>query len=1073
MTQPVSPDKPMLLRDNTPMFGVKVAPHTTLADREAAAAPYIAAEEARRKQKEEATSWWDVTKAAVKMNQVAPMVIDQFSSVAGDDDKTPLDDLKLKELTDGISTDYFDEFDDVETVGEGIRVRQRILDQLKAQATLNAKGPVAGMLAATLASVADPVALTASIASGGLLAPFIYGTKATRVARAVHSGLVGAAAAVPIEAYMASQDVTYDASDAAVSIIAGGAFAGALTYKWPGKLPDVERHTMSGLQQELVGEMERAGARHVPATDALLPNSRNPDGSIKTAAQRNEDWFNSIDRSDATTSMKSARADRASFTHGSETEEIRKMGHALYDDPNASVGSLQKETAAAYVLNQVDDVVRRGALNRRDFYKEFKKTLKASKGDYSEDAFEEAVARVMRGGTSDLPGVNQMAAFYKKEIQKMAELAKNPGKGVPVKGAEHMVIDDYLTRRWSTSKIAAKIATEGRAAVAGRIAAALKGYNPAQAKAVADHLIDVVGRSKGGHLDLRFADKNVETMTSYFRRELGLDFEDAQRAAEKLKRLTEGPDAGNANNLKFRLDLDEAALEDLLENNASNLFNSYTRTMYGHIALARQGIDSEDTFNALLEVAKQKQAQAKMEQGSKGFISDKVKDSEIRYLQDAHDFIIGRAVGETPGSFGATTGRLIRKYNYARVMNVQSLSAIGDLGQVLAQVGLKAAVQHIPEMMALHRRIRQGKFIDELSEETAQLTGWLNRSVVAKSRQRFEDYAAAGEVKQTVVNRVENLGDAAGRVTSHISGINAFQDMTQRLAGKAMIQTFLDAARTGKAHRLGEARLREIGVSEELMGRIKAEMMKSGNASWDSLGRIKKLNIDKWDYETRLQFGMVLRRWGAYAVQEQNFGSLPGFMDTAGGKLLFQFRSFQTGAWAKQTLYNVKHHDRIATESFVWSMLTGALSYYAKIQATLFLMPDHLKEEYLEKALGSQSGEIDWSKVAAESFMRAGISSFIPGLADGISFAGGGKPIFGERNSGLDANLFTGIPTIDLALKTNEALRATSQAIRQGEATQDMVDAWRKVSIWQNALGIRNGLYHIVKDWPTFQDNED
>lgn len=1064
MTDTVSPGKPQALTDDTGMFNVQVAPRYTHEQR----ATDKAAAEERLKQQEATHSWWDVTKAAVKMNQVAPMVLEQFATLPSGDDETPLNDEKLKELTEGISTEYFDEFDGVETVGEAVRTRQRIIDQLKAQEILMSKGAGTGIALSIAAGLTDPVAIAASVASGGLLAPVMYGARATRVQRAIQAGLVGAATNAPIEAYMANRDVTYDASDAVIGLVAGGVISGAVAHKWPGKLPDVEQFTQRALNQEYVGEMQKAGARHTPATDLLLPNSGNADGTIKSAAQRNTDWFNDLERNAAGTNMKGARLDRSSFVHGSETEEVRKMGHALFDDPNAEIGSLQRETAAMFTINQSDEVLRRTALNQREFYGEFKKGMKASKGDFSEDAFEEAVARVLRGGVSDNPAVTKMAAFYKKELQKVAEMAKNPGKGVPVKGAENMTVEDYLTRRWSTSKMAAKVATEGRASVAAQIAKALRGYPPNKAQAIAEHLIDVVGRTKAGHIDLRFVGKNLETMTSYFMRDLGMDFATARKNADKLKRLTEGLDASNANNLKFRLDLDESAVEDLLDNNASGLFSSYARTMYGHIGLARQGIDSEDTFNALLDATRSKRMDNLMKNGEQ---KSWKADAELQYLQDAYDFIIGRAVGEKPGSFGATAGRLARKYNYARVMNVQAISALGDLGQVLSQVGLKAAIQHIPEMLALHRRIRKGEFIDELSEETAQLTGWLNRSVTAKARQRFEDFAADGEVKETRWSKAERGADFVGRVTGHISGINALQDMTQRLAGKAMIQTFLDAARTGKPHRLGEARLRELGVSDELMGRIKAEMMKKGNASWDSLGRIKKLNIDNWDYETRLQFGMVLRRWGGYLVQEQHFGSLPGLMDTTAGKLLTQFRSFQSGAWVKQTLYNVKHHDRIATQAFIWSILTGALSFYVSVQAGMLLLDEEKRAEFLEKRLGGDGENPDWSKVAAQSFMRSGISSFLPGIVDTATAPFMDEPIFGQRNSGLAQGFIGGNPTLDTLTKLEGALTSTAQAIKQGEATKDMVDAWHSAVIWQNALGIRNGLYQLTKDMPDFQDD--
>lgn len=1066
MTDNVIPKKPSFLQDETHMFDVKVAPRYTPEQRAAdtaAQAEYV-------RQKEGAHSWWDVTKAAVKMNQVAPMVVEQFATPPGGDDDTPLDDAKLKELTEGISIDYFDEFDGVDTVGEAVRTRQRILDQLQAQEILMSKGAGPGIALSIAAGLTDPVAIAASVASGGLLAPVMYGAKATRLQRAVKAGLVGAAANAPIEAYMANRDVTYDASDAVIGLAAGGVISGAVAYKWPGKLPDIEQFTQRALNQEYVGEFQKAGARHTPSTDLLVPNSGNADGTIKSAAQRNTDWFNDLERNAADTHAQKARLDRAAYIFGSDIEEGRKLGHALIDDPDTALGALQGESAALFTITRSDEVLRREALNYQEAYGEFRKASKIGGADFSEDAFNREVWRAQNGLKSNNPAVNKLVEFYRKEYDKFAKEMQNPGKGVPVKGAENAVLDNYSTRRWSAPKTAAQVAVKGRAAVAARIAQSIKGYPPDKQLAIGEHLVDILTKAKSGHVDMRFTEKNVDTMTSYFMKDLGMDFMDARQAAEKLKRLTGGLDAGNASNLKFRLELDDLELEDFLETDPSKLFQSYARTMSGHIGLARQGIDSEDTFQALLGVVRDRMS----ENPPKTWLGTKRREKELKYLEDAYDFIVGRAVGEKPSDVTATMGRLVRKYNYARVMNVQSLSAIGDLGQVLAQVGLKAVIQHVPELIAIHRRIRNGQFIDELSEETAQLTGWLNRGVVAKARERFDEFAVGGDVRETNWSKAEGKLDAAGRVTGTISGINAFQDMTQRLAGKGMIQTFLDAARTGKPHRLGEARLRELGVSDDLMNRIKGEMMKKGNASWDSLGRIKKLNIDKWDAETRLQFGMVLRRWGAYLIQEQHFGSLPGFMDTTGGKIIAQFRSFQTGAWSKQTLYNVKHHDRIAAQSFFWSLMTGALSHYASTQAGKLLLPDDKVDAYMEKRLGpGEGGDIAWDHIAKQAFMRAGISSFIPGMVDFAMGAVDEKPIFGQRNSGLEQSLWSGNPTVDLSKKLGEAFTSTVQAIKQGEATQDMMEAWHSALIWQNALGIRNGLYQLTKDMPEFQDDNE
>lgn len=1023
--------------------------------------------EEKRKKKQPKASLKDITEAAIDTQWVGFAVARQAARQEFKPDPNfKLNDDNLKEFTKDIPNpeDYYSEFEGVRSLDEGLAKAAEIRSFLDRQGVLTSRGTGVAIAASVTASLLDPVALGASVATEGVAAPFIYGAKATRLTRAVRAGIVSMAATAPIEGYMAAQDPTQDWKDATTGVLLAGGFGALVKYKWPGDIqPQMDSVMKRAMKEAQAEELRAAGAKATDKTEAALPGMTKPDGTIKTPEEVNREWFAANERSADFTHSPKTRIDRAADVFSSASEKVRKLGHALFDDPNATKGSIQGESAESFMRTNYNAAMRRYTLAFTDNFEKYTQEMKRLGKEASKEAFDEEIARVMRGGTSDSQFVNKMAAFQRKEQERIHELQRNPGKGSPVKGSEAWV-DNYLTRRYSSAKIAAKMAQAGgKAAVVSQLARAMKNVSPELATELGERIVDISMKSRRSSLDFSFLGKPKEDVVNLLTREHGLKAPDAQRIADALERLTKGSDAGNPSQFKSRIELDELEIEDLLENSASSLFRSYARSGYGWAALARQGIDSEATFKRLLgEAVDEKAAMGQFTEVDNLGLKASKNRRELKNLEEAFDFIVGRSVGEDPTRLSAAVGRMVRKTNYARLMNMMGISVLFEGMKVLSQTGLKATLRQMPEMLAIRRSIRDGKFIDELSEETAQLTGWLNEADVRVAHSRIEEFGVGGEVKQSWLSKGENLLDKAGQITSNISLANWADGYTRRLAGKAMLQSFLDAARTGKPHTLGKARLAEIGIDDDLMDAIRKEFMKPGGASWNEFGKLKKLNIENWDHETRIRFGIAVRRWGSYIIQEQTFGSLPGFASTTGGKLLMQFRSFVMGAWVKQTHHMVKHGDFRSGMDFLATLVGGYLSYMAYVQLTAMGRDD--KDKYLERML-------DEKTVYAQAFARSAGSSFLPGLIDTGADAFGFEKLFDHRNSGLSSNFITGNPTYDLIFnKGYGALKGAIRSTKEGEVDDDTARNFFNLLPFQNWFGLKSFINNLVNDLPDHRE---
>ena len=105
----------------------------------------------------------------------------------------------------------------------------------------------------------------------------------------------------------------------------------------------------------------------------------------------------------------------------------------------------------------------------------------------------------------------------------------------------------------------------------------------------------------------------------------------------------------------------------------------------------------------------------------------------------------------------------MRKYNFARIMNQVGFAQLAEIGVLIANVGLRQTIKHLPEMRKLVKRLENGDIDDEFMREAEEVFG--------------------GFGSERIINQVANQSDEFGarvstsKITKKTYQINIYTNM--------------------------------------------------------------------------------------------------------------------------------------------------------------------------------------------------------------------------------------------------------------------------------------------------------
>jgi GH24 family phage-related lysozyme (muramidase) len=477
-------------------------------------------------------------------------------------------------------------------------------------------------------------------------------------------------------------------------------------------------------------------------------------------------------------------------------------------------------------------------------------------------------------------------------------------------------------------------------------------------------------------------------------------------------------------------------LKDFVHSNAINVHQKYLRHMSGRIALSRMRLKNPNTGNYLVDGITSDAdfekfiGRLKKLQGDLHDPKSKFKPAE-QTLRWAYDRILGRTDPAQMTNF-ATFSRYARKANFIRVFGQVAFSQMQDFSSGVAQLGLKAMLQHMPAM----RRIinMKGEEIlandhDHVLESQVGISSDAMRGQLA-----FRDQEALLEGK---LGKLDNALETGQHIVSKLSGMEFVNTFLTRMTAKAVVQKFADIAR--RPSKANMQRLADIGIDPKMLDRIVAEVKKNFDYEDGPIfgKKVTKLNLDKWeDKEARAAFENGIFRWTRKIVQENDYGSMARWMSHPMAQLFTQFRTFTFSAWENQTLHNLKMMDPQTFHMFWTSLALAAVTYAARTQLRALGRDD--RDEYLKKSLSIDN-------IAKAAFQMAGWSSILPMVID-TAIAPFHDPLFDYRSTQQATNAITGNPTGDLLNTFVQAMRGTTDALTSGrELSQEELRKWQRL----------------------------
>ncbi|AIK68526.1 putative internal virion protein [Mesorhizobium phage vB_MloP_Lo5R7ANS] len=1053
------------------------------------------------------TGWWQLQSDAYNTQQTLPWLAVQNKQIAPDpnwslDPKRVKQDLELRGVPESEVERYTAQLASVSEADY-----QDNLGRVKDDWDRNVRLSNAGLSGTALSmanSFLDPVALGADLMAATVAPALVIGNRGRRLGRVLEGAMAGAAGGAASVALNAAVNPNVNQSDLLAATVFGFGVGGAV-----GHLIGRPETTFEGAQ------VQRAGRRAVEAHEGV--NMAGSVGAAKASPNApflNEDGLGLLDKRDFDPTFAGSIRPDLSARLQQDPNVLVNAGAGLVQDgtgkANGAVNAIaasedqvrlfdEKRIIEAQTYNpQLADYAKRQKnMNKDQIERQFNDEVHSYITDRAPgraDRYDPAVVKVG----------NKQAELYADALK----LQQNPfmREGIedarPVLGADSIPTDPhYAPRYWNSNAIIAAVNEFGIAPIENLIGRAMKSANTALADDVIDRTSKaftkaIVDRAHGledvsSHiLSSDQLDNLVEMLEGHY----GLAPEDAKALKYEFGK-THAKDAGRDGRNKARLLLDEKmslenvankqgvvderglSISDLVVTDARQNFTRYMRNAMGRVALARyrfkdpqtgelliNGFTSDREFAQYITKVKQKNADLI----SEGKITKAQAAAGIERLEYAYASILGRPTSAMEATNAGWFLRMVRKYNFSRIMNQVGFAQISEIGAPIASLGWKAALTQAPALRRVVTDDGASLLKSGLGDDLEAIMGVGADRLLNTSDYRIDEFSGGLHADQTSSWKefVEGKLNKANRITSEISGLTQANVMLERWTAKAIVQKFSDmAANGGKG--MSAARLADLGLDKAMTKRIMDMFNTEGNFAHETgfiTGRkVTRAHFDKWaDTEAREAFISAAHRLSRQIIQKNDIGNMTKWMSHPLAKALMQFRTFMVGSYGKQTLKVARMvHDRdylAASHHLVMTTAFAAAGYILQMKAQAMLRSDG--EEFLEERLSPKN-------LSAAAFSRAGASSIIPMLVDTGLGLGGQDTLFSyTRSTGQASNMLFGNPTTGGIDDLYQAGRSLAGIAREGEWSQEEARKVARVMMFGNSLPIVMGLNGWISGLP-------
>ncbi|MER8385257.1 phage tail tip lysozyme [Mesorhizobium sp. M1380] len=1046
--------------------------------------------------------WWQLQKDAYNTQQTLPWLAVQNKQLAPDetwslDEKRLGPDLEAR----GIPASEMDRYAPrLASVSEADY--QDNLGRVKADFDANVRLANAGFTGGFLSianSILDPVALGADVMASTVAPELVIGNRAKRLGRVLEGAMAGAAGGAASVAINAAVNPNVNQSDLLAATVFGAGVGGAV-----GHLFGRPETTFEGAQ------LQRAGRNAAEAHEGV--DMAGSVGAAKASANApflDEEGLGLLDDRDFDpTAFGSIRPDLSARLQ-QDSNVLVKAGAGLVQDGTGKANGAVNAIAASEDMTRLFDehriteaqtynpqladyAKRQKRLNKAQIERNFNDEIHAYITDRQTgraDRYDPAVVKVG----------NKHAELYAEALRlQQNPFAREGIEGRSVLGTDSIPTDPhYSPRYWNSEAIIAAVNEFGVDPIVTLIGRAMKSADTG----IKDELIErtakaftnaIIDRAHGledvtSHV---LSSDQLDNLVDMLEGHYGLDPKDAEALRFEFAKKS-AKDAGRDGHNKARLLLDEKmtlenvankhgvvnergiSISDLVVTDARQNFTRYMRNSMGRVALARyrfkdpqtgelliNGFTSDREFASYMTKVKQKNADLI----SAGKITKSQAAAGVKRLEYAYASILGRPTSDMEATNAGWFLRMVRKFNFSRIMNQVGFAQISEIGSPIASLGWKAALSQAPALRRVVTDDGASLLKSGLGNDVEAIMGVGADRLLHTSDYRIDEFSNGfhGEPTSNWKEFIENKLNKANRITSEVSGLTQANVMLERWTAKAIVQKFSDMAHNG-GKGMSAKRLADLGLSKDMTDRVMKMFTTEGNFEHEVgfiTGRkVTRAHFDKWaDKEAREAFISAAHRLSRQVIQKNDIGNMTMWMSHPLAKALMQFRTFMVGSYGKQTLKSLAFKDVMAAHQLVMTTAFAAAGYIMQMKAQAMLRSD--RDKFLEERLSPKN-------LAAAAFARAGASSIIPMLVDTGLGLGGQDTLFSyTRTTGQASNMLFGNPTTGGVDDLYQAGRSMAGLFRDGEWSQDEARKVSRVLMFGNALPIVMGLNGWISGMP-------
>lgn len=427
--------------------------------------------------------------------------------------------------------------------------------------------------------------------------------------------------------------------------------------------------------------------------------------------------------------------------------------------------------------------------------------------------------------------------------------------------------------------------------------------------------------------------------------------------------------------------IEEYSFNDLLEQDAEQLFNSYIFQVSGAIGLARNGINTNAPNSSWEALVRQINDDIR---AAPALDKEKLK-GELDALQFIYDGITGRLPQrEDISNRTRDLNVAFRAYSFAVNMGMSGMSALMELSNVLFEYSFKTILKSAPEYNNLLTRLSKGQLDenDPLMVELIDAFGLGEEVALGKwnnvTRYDMDDVGVAISPERAWADkkgfgaRAMQAGQSLQKTVAYWSGLTSVTQVLRRMSMHHYVNEWVLKAADGQLP-FSVTKRQQLGLSEDMAARIQT-IMRSNIVEKRPNGTVKRLNLKQWPTEVRNAFEASGFKDARQNVQEANIGSTNAFMRSEFGRTFFQFLSFTMASMEQQGQrlgVRLGRGDMTAAKILTSAAMMGGLMYAARVHLNAEGRSD--ADEYIRDNLAPSK----WAAGALSQIGAASLFSYL------------------------------------------------------------------------------------------------